>query len=329
MGGAGDRLIEAAGGALWRPAVGGSGVDVALVHRPKYDDWSLPKGKLHVGEHLLAAASREVTEETGFRPTLGRPLGQVRYLKDGIPKRVRYWAMRAGPGSFVAGDEVDQLIWLPPPQARRHLSPDRDRPVLAGLTADTLVTWPCALVRHGSAGERTAWSGDDHDRPLDETGHRQAAALTPLLDVLGVERVLSADVVRCLDTVAPFARAHGRTVESEPLMSETGFAGQPEAAAERLLAIMGTGTPTAVCAQGRSIPGLVERTCLALGSPPPGSTRLAKGGFWVLHLAADHAAVPPPVPPAASSLGSSGGGPAVGPARDLRLVALERFDPPA
>src|SRR3954452_5299503 len=110
----GSIAIEAAGGVLWRYAADGS-VEIALVHRPKYDDWSIPKGKLKRREHLLLGALREVAEETGVQPLLGRPLGEIRYLKDGLPKRVRYWAMSCadGAGSYALesdeNDEVDLL----------------------------------------------------------------------------------------------------------------------------------------------------------------------------------------------------------------------------
>src|SRR5438270_14081985 len=119
----GQRLIEAAGGVLWRAAIGGPGVEVALVHRPKYDDWSLPKGKLTAGEHPLLGGLREVWEETGHHAVPGRPLGEIRYLKDGDPKRVRYWAMQAESGGFAPGGEVDQLVWPPPRAGQRHLLP--------------------------------------------------------------------------------------------------------------------------------------------------------------------------------------------------------------
>src|SRR3954452_11265280 len=128
--------IEAAGGVLWRPALGAAGVEVALVHRPKYDDWSLPKGKLEEGEHPLVAAVREVTEETGFAGVPGRPLGEIRYLKDDEPKRVRYWAMAADNGSFVPNDEVDQVMWLPTKEAQHFLMADRDRRILTEFAAD-------------------------------------------------------------------------------------------------------------------------------------------------------------------------------------------------
>src|SRR3954454_901353 len=112
----GSIAIEAAGGVLWRHGEDG-GVEVALVHRPKYDDWSVPKGKLKRREHLLLGAVREVEEETGARGTVGRPLGEIRYLKEGLPKRVRYWSMFAVDSIFVSGDEadeVDELRWLSP-----------------------------------------------------------------------------------------------------------------------------------------------------------------------------------------------------------------------
>src|SRR4051812_26869079 len=159
-----DRTVEAAGGVLWRPAVGGSGVEVALVHRPKYDDWTLPKGKLSGNEHPILGALREVWEETGFIGVAGRSLGDIHYLKDDVPKRVRYWAMRVESGAFTPNAEVDQLMWMPPREGQRHLLPDRDRGILAEFERDSDETWPCLLVRHGSAGERSLWPGEDRER---------------------------------------------------------------------------------------------------------------------------------------------------------------------
>ena len=294
------RMIEAAGGVLWRPALGGPGVEVALVHRPKYDDWSLPKGKLTSGEHPLLGAVREVWEETGHVGVPGRPLGEIRYLKDGDPKRVRYWAMHVDEGTFTPGEEVDQLMWLPPREGQKFLLPERDQHILGEFGRDTDATWPLVLVRHGSAGERAAWPGVDRDRPLDELGQAQAETLVPLLDVLRVERVLSADVLRCLETVGPYAEAHHLTVESEPLVSETGFANRADAAVERLLAIAAEREPVVVCSQGKAMPDLIAGICRRLGYLAPPDTSTRKGGFWLLHLAAN-------------------GKP--------RLAGIERFDP--
>lgn len=129
-------MIEAAGGVVWRPAGPGE-VEVLLVHRPRYDDWSLPKGKLEPGEGAEAAAVREVTEETGLRCRLGAELGEVRYVDHhGRYKRARYWAMRPvdpAPGPFEPNDEVDALAWMPLGEARARLSYDHDAAVLDAL----------------------------------------------------------------------------------------------------------------------------------------------------------------------------------------------------
>jgi 8-oxo-dGTP pyrophosphatase MutT (NUDIX family)/phosphohistidine phosphatase SixA len=281
---ASDKLIEAAGGVLWRPAPGGVGIEVALVHRPKYDDWSIPKGKLNSGEHPLIAGIREVREETGYVAIPGRPLGEIRYLKDGAPKRVKYWAMQVATGEFAANDEVDQVMWLPPREARRHLSPDRDQSLLADLDPATLRTWPCVLVRHGSAGDSSTWHGDDRERPLDPLGEDQADALVPLLSAYRIERVLSADVLRCMETIGPYAGEAHLTVESEPLVSEAGYAEQPDRALERLLEIVRTGAASAICSQGKALPGLLTAVCATLDAPPPVDASLRKGGLVILHL---------------------------------------------
>jgi 8-oxo-dGTP diphosphatase len=299
-----DRLIEAAGGVLWRPAVGGSGVEVALVHRPKYDDWSIAKGKLAAREHPVLAAVREVWEETGHHTLVGRPLGETRYLKDGRPKRVRYWALRHAAGSFAANDEVDQMMWLLPREAQLHLAADRDRGVMVRFAADTVDTWPCVLVRHASAGDRATWAGPDRDRPLDDIGVAQAQGLTPVLGAFGVRRVLSADVLRCLETVGPYAETWRLTVESEPLVSETGYASRSEAALGRMLDVIGSGEPSVVCSQGRTLPDLVAQLCRAYGREAPHDSSVRKAAMVVLHAARDAEGA-------------------------VRLIGLDRLDAPA
>jgi 8-oxo-dGTP diphosphatase len=133
QGDAGSTAVRAAGVVLWRAAPVAGGVEIALIHRPRYDDWSLPKGKLKRGEEFAAAALRETREETGLECDLGAALPVTRYLVDGRPKEVRYWAARARPGSFAANDEVDHMVWLPPRAARHRLTHDRDRPLVDAL----------------------------------------------------------------------------------------------------------------------------------------------------------------------------------------------------
>ncbi len=279
-------MIEAAGGVLWRVSRRAQAPEVALVHRPKYDDWSLPKGKLLTGEHPIVGAVREMQEETGMTAAPGRPLGELRYLKDGQPKRVRYWSMRAVSGEFTPLDEVDEVMWLPPREARVYLPADRDRPILETFIYDQRETWPFILLRHASAGSRERWHGEDRERPLDELGRRQAQALVPVLDAYRIEEVVSADVLRCLDTVGPSAASRGLTVDSEPLVSEVGYHSHPQAAEERVVELACAGRPVVVCSQRGPIPGLVERLHYRLTGSALGVGRTTpKSASLVVHLA--------------------------------------------
>jgi 8-oxo-dGTP diphosphatase len=126
-------VVQAAGGVVWRQ--GGDGaIEVLLVHRPKYDDWTLPKGKLEPGESFEAAAVREVEEETGLHCRLGRELPGVRYRdRFDRPKIVRYWEMTVMQGRFRATHEVDLVRWLSVTEAKRWLSYDHDRPVIEAV----------------------------------------------------------------------------------------------------------------------------------------------------------------------------------------------------
>jgi 8-oxo-dGTP diphosphatase len=129
----GTTVVEAAGGVVWRRSAGG-GLEVLLVHRPRYHDWTVPKGKLGAGEDHATAALREVAEETGLRCTLGQELPSTSYIdRKGRPKRVRYWAMTPAGGEFRPTDEVDEIRWLPVDAAMAQLSYPRDRDVLCAL----------------------------------------------------------------------------------------------------------------------------------------------------------------------------------------------------
>lgn len=127
--------VLAAGCVLWRRSPVDGAVEVCLVHRPRYDDWSHPKGKLDPGEEALDGALREVAEETGYRVATGPELPSVHYEVNGVPKQVRYWAGEAVGGGFTPNDEVDRVLWLPPSTARTRLTHPRDAELIDALLA--------------------------------------------------------------------------------------------------------------------------------------------------------------------------------------------------
>jgi len=130
-----EAQVRAAGGLVWRDGPNGD-VELALIHRPAYDDWTLPKGKLHPEEEELSAAVREVEEETGFRCIPGDEIGVSRYVdRKGRDKVVRYWTMRPVGGAFRPSREVDQLRWVSPAEATDLLTYDHDRVLVKQFAA--------------------------------------------------------------------------------------------------------------------------------------------------------------------------------------------------
>lgn len=214
----GNDVIRAAGAVIWRP--GALGPDIALVHRPRYDDWSYPKGKCHRDEHVLAAAIREVTEETGLRVLLGRPLMPSVYQVSGRPKRVSYWAARCVESvGFVPNHEVDQVRWFPAEVARERLTYPRDVTLLDEFRSGPARSVPLIVLRHAAAGRKPARGGaDPRDlaRPLDARGSADAELLAGLLASYGPCRVISSAAERCVATVRPYAAVVGVPVEVEP-----------------------------------------------------------------------------------------------------------------
>jgi 8-oxo-(d)GTP phosphatase len=280
--------VRAAGAVVWRPA--GRGAQVAVVHRPKYDDWSLPKGKVEPGEHVTLAAVREVGEETGLRITLGRRLGEVRYTSAGGVKRVDYWVATApeSAATFCASSEIDQLAWMAASRASAVLSYQRDAETIGEFRAGPRRTSPMILVRHASAGSKSAWHSDDAARPLDAAGKKDAKLLAALLQCFGDCRVLSSPAERCVATVRPYAALAGTTVEIDAALevssgSDSGPAG---VAAKIAMQLAADEQPVVVCAHRENLPMLIEAACAQLGAAAPAEKPLRKGEFIALHRAA-------------------------------------------
>ncbi len=193
----------------------GPGRRVLLVHRPAYDDWSFPKGKLDPGEHAAVAAVREVAEETGVHVRLGRPLGSQRYPVAGRGKTVHYWVgWPVGDhdvSGYLVNDEIDEVVWVATDEAGEWLTYERDRETLAEATRARKKTRALVTLRHGKARSRKSWSAKrpDTERPLVSLGHHQAQRLVALLAAYDVTR-LASSLERALRADPPAVRRQHR-----------------------------------------------------------------------------------------------------------------------
>jgi 8-oxo-(d)GTP phosphatase len=290
-----SEAILSAGGVLWRPAPAGpGGIEVLLVHRPKFDDWSLPKGKCEPGEHVLLTAVREILEETSVRPVLGPKLPTVEYLAHDRPKQVDYWAACCPAGQAAPSHEIDAVCWLPRPQALDRLSYRHDADVIESLQPRATV--PLILARHASAGHRDNWPGADLVRPLDAEGQLDALLLAGLLACFAPRaRVISSPALRCTETVRPYADGFGGSVEAEAVLAPPGrtdnYLDRTDRA-DRLRHLfrdlVAAAEPVVACLHRENLPLALAAACSVLGVPPPAGwdPPLPKGGFVVLHVAA-------------------------------------------
>ena len=299
------KTIHAAGAVLWRENAfgveGGPSVEVAVVHRPRYDDWSLPKGKVDPGETEPVTAVREILEETGYACQLGRRLASISYPVNEDTKQVRYWAARTIDGEFIPNDEVDQLLWLPPAAALERLQYPDDRKVLRRFTKVPADTSTVLIVRHGRAGRKSRYKGDDKKRPLDKHGRAQAESLVGQLLAFGGDRLFAAPRTRCQQTLEPLAEELGVAVGAEPTLTEESYSEHKGNGRTRVLEIAkeasaAGGTPV-ICTQGKVIPDLIAWWSERDGVKPDKS-RNRKGSTWVLSMvgerlvAADHIGSP-------------------------------------
>lgn len=253
--------VPAAGAVLWRRD--GDQLQVALVHRPKYDDWSWAKGKLDPGESWVEAAAREVLEETGFRPRLGIPLPPSRYsMQRGQLKEIHYWAAEVMGGTGDLENEIDEVAWLTPTQAHQRFSYVRDAQQLeAVLDAErqgSLQTWPLVVIRHAESVARKEWGKSDPVRPLDRAGRARARALVPVLAAYGIERVVTSPSVRCFTTVQPYAAAAGIELHTRAGLSEEGFEEKPQKAERHLNRLLERAEPAALCTHRPVLPSVLQ-----------------------------------------------------------------------
>jgi 8-oxo-(d)GTP phosphatase len=268
--------IVAAGAVVSR-----KGPEVLVVHRPKYDDWSFPKGKRDPDEHITATAVREVAEETGLDIRLGPPLSLQRYTVyngEARSKRVHWWSARVVGGDDVDGyranDEVDDVAWVPWDRARERLTYERDRDLLAELDKVRKRSTPMVVLRHGKAASRKQWDGEDGERPLSELGLFQAERLVPILGAYGVGRVVSSTSRRCWTTVAPFAEVAELDLEVTRQLSEE--RSSPRSVEQAVRPLLDSKEPTVLCTHRPVLPYVLA----VLGVRP---TKLESGAMLVVH----------------------------------------------
>ncbi len=237
--------------------------EVLLVHRPKYDDWSFPKGKLELREPVRTAAVREVLEETGVRIRLGPALGSQAYLVEngtGRLKHVHYWVGRALGDADVSGwvpnAEVDDVRWVPVAEAVDLLTYDYDRGTLAEALPFERRSVPLVVVRHAEARSRSRFKGDDRRRPLTAVGARQAERLVPALQAYGVKHVVSSSSDRCWRTVAPYAAQRGLDVEVTDALSEEDAT--PDSVVAEVAHLLEERKPAVLCTHRPVLPIVME-----------------------------------------------------------------------
>ncbi len=294
------RPTFAAGALLWRRGEGGE-FEFALAHRPRYDDWSLPKGKVDPGENLPGTAIREIEEETGFRATLGWFLGYVHYAVGTRTKVVYYWTAEATEGEFEENDEVDELRWVTAEQAHSLLSYDLDHKVVdAGLAMLELGCDRRVLyVRHAKAHAREGWAGDDDLRPLTKKGRRQSEILVSALEGYRPSSIYSAVPDRCVHTATPLSQDSGLPIVTNEDLGDAGWLKSSETAIDAFRSAAGEGV-SMIVGQGTVIPGVLARLAGEAGMEIE-DIRCKKSSTWVLHfrgdtlLGVDYLASPLPV----------------------------------
>ena len=274
------RLIRAAGGVVLRPTKKGR-LKILVTHRPRYDDWSLPKGKADSDESPEQTAVREVLEETGYHCRIIAPLGETRYRVSGGTKEVAWYAMRALPDSpgFTQNPEVDQIKWLTRKKAAALLDYDRDRQLVMETDLKKLSkTGTLFLVRHATAGDRSKWKGNDRKRPLTKSGSRQAAAISETLAARGIERILSSPYDRCTLTMEPLSKLTGAPIEVTEALAE-----EPDLDATWDLVESLIGYNAVICSHGDVIPAVVNRLMWA-GLSIESRFYCSKGSTWEVEV---------------------------------------------
>lgn len=276
-------MIRAAGALLWREN-SQLEIEIALIHRPRYGDWSLPKGKVDDGESTLQCAYREVFEETGVKAQFTRELGSVEYLESGESKRVKYWAAKAPSfdQQFKVNEEVDEIRWLNPADATALATHDSDKSIIENFLSQEPRTDTLIILRHTKALERGDWDDLDSKRTLDEKGLQQAASLITHLAPFAIDEIYSSDYIRCVQTVTPLADVRNLRITEIPNLNEENFDLDPERSISFANAVKQDEKNILLCSHNPVIPTML-RGILNTKLKNKDLIKLEPGDAWIVH----------------------------------------------
>jgi len=276
-------VIRAAGALLWRE-VDSRNLEIALIHRPRYDDWSLPKGKIEGGETALQCAYREVFEETGIKASLTRQLGTVEYEESGELKRVIFWSAHCSldTGTFVVNEEVDELVWFTPEDALVKATHDSDRQIIDSFQAQEPRTDTLIILRHTKALERGDWDEVDSERTLNEVGFDQAQLLIKHLEPFAIDEVYTSNYTRCVQTVTPLSHSRGLTITQVPSLNEETFENDPQRSVAFANALKQDEKNILICSHNPVIPTML-RGILNTKLKNKDLIKLEPGDAWIVH----------------------------------------------
>ena len=275
--------IEGAGAVLWQATNDGD-ITIAIIHRPRYDDWSLPKGGVDAGESHIQAAFREVLEETGVKAIFGPEIGTVDYEVNGITKEVRYWLAEADQFNAATPnpEEVDAIEWVSISDAINKLSNSDDREIVRMAEEFGFGSIPLVLLRHTKALKRDQWDGDDGDRPLEHVGQIQAAKIPGIYAPYAIKKIYSSDAIRCVQTIEAMAAEYGITPIYSSEISEFGFEKDSEKALDYAFSVMLANKPSVMCSHNPVLPKLVKKL-IGKKNFKRLSAELKPGDSFVLH----------------------------------------------
>ena len=276
-------LIRAAGAVLWR-RLSDELLQIALIHRPRYNDWSFPKGKAEENESDISCAYREVLEETGYVSQFGPELGNVNYEVDGKKKVVKYWAAQAigNPIHPIDLGEVDQLIWVTLDDAKKKLTLESDQKILESFQSFGSDSYPLILLRHAKAISREEWQSDDGDRPLAHIGQLQAKRFLSKIHPYEIKEIYTSDAVRCYESIEPIARALSINPVFSPALSEYSFIKDKKSWYQSITEIMENEIATLVCSHNPVIPEIVKKL-IGKKNFNELNHELLPGEAWILH----------------------------------------------